>query len=167
MGHKEHLKSSEQIKDIRISLITVSDSRDETDDKSGNYLCEKALEEGYTIIEKVIVKDDPWDIKEKVREFSKISQVLIITGGTGISRRDNTVDAVKVLVDKEIPGFGEIFRYLSFKEIGASSFVSGAFAGTIKSTVVFVIPGSTGACRLAMEELILPQIKHLIYELNK
>ncbi|AIQ59068.1 MogA/MoaB family molybdenum cofactor biosynthesis protein [Paenibacillus borealis] len=151
-------------------IITVSDTRTmETD--TGGPLIQNMLEEaGYTVIGRTIVKDDYEDIRELVYKNSVHSgiEAVLLTGGTGISPRDTTYEAVASLLDKSLPGFGEIFRLLSFTEdIGSAAMLSRAIAGTIGSTAVFSMPGSTGAIKLAMERLILPELRHVMREIYK
>lgn len=151
-------------------IITVSDTRTmETD--TGGPLIQNMLEEaGYTVIGRTIVKDDYEDIRELVYKNSVHSgiEAVLLTGGTGISPRDTTYEAVASLLDKSLPGFGEIFRLLSFTEdIGSAAMLSRAIAGTIGSTAVFSMPGSTGAIKLAMERLILPELHHVMREIYK
>lgn len=151
-------------------IITVSDTRTmETD--TGGPLIQNMLEEaGYTVTGRTIVKDDYEDIRELVYKNSVHSgiEAVLLTGGTGISPRDTTYEAVASLLDKSLPGFGEIFRLLSFTEdIGSAAMLSRAIAGTIGSTAVFSMPGSTGAIKLAMERLILPELRHVMREIYK
>ena len=166
MSHVEHHRLSEKIKDLSVSILTVSDSRTFENDSSGGYI-ESVLSGDGRVVIREIVRDNPEDIMEKALSLLESSELLIVTGGTGIAKRDNSVETLKKIVDREIPGFGELFRYLSYKEIGPSSYFSSSFAGIRDGKVIFVIPGSTGACKLAMERLILPELNHLIYELRK
>lgn len=125
---------------------------------------------GYTVTGRAIVKDDYEDIRELVYKSSVHSgiEAVLLTGGTGISPRDTTCEAVASLLDKSLPGFGEIFRLLSFTEdIGSAAMLSRAIAGTIGSTAVFSMPGSTGAIKLAMQRLILPELRHVMREIYK
>ncbi|AIQ41936.1 molybdenum cofactor biosynthesis protein B [Paenibacillus sp. FSL R7-0297] len=151
-------------------IITVSDTRTmETD--TGGLLIQNMLETaGYTVYGRTIIKDDYEDIRELVYKSSVHSgiEAVLLTGGTGISPRDTTYEAVASLLDKSMPGFGEIFRLLSFTEdIGSAAMLSRAIAGTIGSTAVFSLPGSTGAIKLAMERLILPELRHVMREIYK
>lgn len=116
-----------------------------------------------------IVKDDKIDIQSQIDEWlASDIDVIITTGGTGIARRDVTIEAVKPLLDKEIEGFGELFRYLSYTEdVGTKALLSRAIAGTIMNKLIFTLPGSTGAVKLAMTKLIIPELNHMVYELNK
>ncbi|WP_411860800.1 MogA/MoaB family molybdenum cofactor biosynthesis protein [Mammaliicoccus sciuri] len=156
---------------INVSVLTVSDTRTKETDKGGQlvqqYLNDLNVEikEGHY----QIVKDDVTEIQTQVNEWlSKDVDVIITTGGTGISQRDVTIEAIKPLLDKEIEGFGEIFRYLSYTEdVGTRAILSRAIAGTVGHQVIISIPGSTGAVKLAMEKLITKELNHLVHELNK
>lgn len=156
---------------INVSVLTVSDTRTKETDKGGQlvqqYLKDLNVEikEGHY----QIVKDDVTEIQTQVNEWlSNDVDVIITTGGTGISQRDVTIEAIKPLLDKEIEGFGEIFRYLSYTEdVGTRAILSRAIAGTVGHQVIISIPGSTGAVKLAMEKLITKELNHLVHELNK
>lgn len=156
---------------INVAVLTVSDTRTKETDKGGQlvqqYLNDLNVEikEGHY----QIVKDDVTEIQTQVNEWlSNDVDVIITTGGTGISQRDVTIEAIKPLLDKEIEGFGEIFRYLSYTEdVGTRAILSRAIAGTVGHQVIISIPGSTGAVKLAMEKLITKELNHLVHELNK
>ncbi|WP_423202470.1 MogA/MoaB family molybdenum cofactor biosynthesis protein [Mammaliicoccus sciuri] len=156
---------------INVAVLTVSDTRTKETDKGGQlvqqYLKNLNVEikEGHY----QIVKDDVTEIQTQVNEWlSNDVDVIITTGGTGISQRDVTIEAIKPLLDKEIEGFGEIFRYLSYTEdVGTRAILSRAIAGTVGHQVIISIPGSTGAVKLAMEKLITKELNHLVHELNK
>ncbi|WP_239748171.1 MULTISPECIES: molybdenum cofactor biosynthesis protein B [unclassified Mammaliicoccus] len=156
---------------INVAVLTVSDTRTKETDKGGQlvqqYLKDLNVEikEGHY----QIVKDDVNEIQTQVNEWlSKDVDAIITTGGTGISQRDVTIEAIKPLLDKEIEGFGEIFRYLSYTEdVGTRAILSRAIAGTVGHQVIISIPGSTGAVKLAMEKLITKELNHLVHELNK
>lgn len=156
---------------INVAVLTVSDTRTKETDKGGQlvqqYLKDLNVEikEGHY----QIVKDDVTEIQTQVNEWlNKDVDAIITTGGTGISQRDVTIEAIKPLLDKEIEGFGEIFRYLSYTEdVGTRAILSRAIAGTVGHQVIISIPGSTGAVKLAMEKLITKELNHLVHELNK
>ncbi len=150
-------------------VVTCSDTRTPDTDTSGKLICHLLKEQGHSISEYQIIKDEPADIKALLRQASgqEALQVIIINGGTGISRRDSTFEAVDGFLEKRLDGFGELFRYLSYQNIGSPAMLSRAAAGTYGKLVVFSIPGSQGAVRLAMEELILPEIGHIVGELTK
>jgi molybdenum cofactor biosynthesis protein B len=150
-------------------VVTCSDSRTPDSDTSGNLICHLLKEQGHTITEYRIIKDEPTDIKNLLLQASgqEAIQVVIINGGTGISRRDSTFEAVDGFLEKRLDGFGELFRYLSYKDIGSPAMLSRATAGIHGRLVIFSIPGSQGAVRLAMEQLILPEIGHIVGEMRK
>jgi molybdenum cofactor biosynthesis protein B len=151
---------SEGLVPVNTVVITVSDTRTEETDSSGRYLVERLLEAGHKLVNKYIVKDDTYKLRALVANCvadDKV-QAVILTGGTGFTHRDNTVKAVTPLLDTSIDGFGETFRYLSHAEIGSSTIQSRAFAGMSNLTIVFCLPGSTGACRTAWEGIISHQL---------
>lgn len=150
-------------------VVTCSDSRTQESDTSGKLICHLLKEKGHSIANYRIIKDEPAEIKSLLLQASKERdlQIIVINGGTGISRRDSTFEAVDGFLEKRLDGFGEIFRYLSYKDIGSSAILSRATAGIHGKLVIFSIPGSQGAVRLAMEELILPEMGHIAGELTK
>ncbi|CAM4157123.1 molybdenum cofactor biosynthesis protein B [Bacillus manliponensis] len=163
--HKKEAPSS-----VRCKVITVSDTRTKETDKSGQLLHELLIEAGHIVTSYEIVKDDQESIQQAVLAGCKQENVDVIltNGGTGITKRDVTIEAVGVLLQKEIVGFGELFRMLSYTEdIGSAAMLSRAIAGTIERKVVFSMPGSSGAVRLAMNKLILPELGHITYELHR
>jgi molybdenum cofactor biosynthesis protein B len=145
---------------VNAVVVTVSDTRTEDTDSSGRYLTEQLQAAGHQVIRKVIIRDDTYKLRALVATLVADDQVqaILLTGGTGFTARDNTVRAVTPLLDMHIDGFGEIFRYLSHAEIGSSTIQSRAFAGMSNGTIVFCMPGSTGACRTAWEGLIAQQL---------
>lgn len=136
---------------LKIGVLTVSDTRDESNDTSGDYLVSALSASGHQLVEKVIEKDDVYQLRAKVSQWIADSgvDVILTTGGTGFTSRDSTPEALKVLFDKEIEGFGELFRHISYADIGTSTIQSRAFAGIANQTVIFCMPGSTGACKTA------------------
>lgn len=151
-------------------VVTVSDTRTVETDTGGRLLMDLLETNGYTVVRYVIVKDDYEGIQQLVSEAAAQDDIeaVLLTGGTGISPRDTTYEAVSSLLDKELPGFGEIFRYLSFAEdIGSAAILSRAVAGTVGQTAVFSMPGSRGAVRLAMERIIVPELRHVMREIYK
>lgn len=145
---------------VNTVVVTVSDTRTEDTDSSGHYLADQLRSAGHQLLQKVIIKDDTYKLRALVATLIADDQVqaILLTGGTGFTARDNTVRAVTPLLDMHIEGFGEIFRYLSHAEIGSSTIQSRAFAGMSNGTIVFCMPGSTGACRTAWEGLIAQQL---------
>lgn len=147
-------------KPLNIAVLTVSDSRTEADDKSGKLLVNKLTESGHQCLHKSIVKDDKYQIRSVLSQWIAEPDVDVVlsTGGTGVTGRDGTPEAVKPLLDKEIEGFGEMFRVLSYNDIKTSTLQSRALAGVANATYIFVMPGSPGACGTAWQELISAQL---------
>ncbi len=149
-------------------VITCSDSRNPTSDDSGQAIQHALERAGHSVCGYRVVRDEPDAIREALEHASaQGARAVILNGGTGIGRRDNTVEALGQLFEKELPGFGELFRYLSFKEIGSPAMMSRAAAGTYQGMIVFALPGSPQAARLAMDELILPELGHAVRELAR
>ena len=168
MSVKNHKKAITEA--VRCMVITVSDTRNEETDKSGALMMELLKSNGQEVTEYVIVKDERKAIQDAVTSGSQSGtvDVILTNGGTGIANRDVTIEAVKELMTKEIPGFGEIFRMLSYQEdIGSAAILSRAIAGVVNNKAVFSTPGSSGAVRLAMNKLILPELGHVVGELRK
>ena len=147
-------------KPIRIAVLTVSDSRDMASDTSGALLGERSKAAGHQLAARAVVKDEVPVITSKLNSWidDGLADAIITTGGTGLTGRDVTPEALERIKDKDIPGFGELFRWLSYAEIGTSTIQSRADAGVCGDTIVFLLPGSPGACRLGMEQIILPQL---------
>lgn len=154
---------------VNCAVITVSDTRSLETDKSGRLIQELLLEAGHGVGAHRIIKDEPAEIQALLGELGERADldVLIFNGGTGISPRDTTYDAIAGLLSKTLPGFGELFRWLSYQEIGTRAMASRAIAGVYRDKLVFSIPGSTGAVKLAVEKLILPEIVHLVGQMRK
>ncbi len=154
------MTSPAQFKALNIAVLTVSDSRTEADDKSGNTLKTALLEAGHHCIDKAIVKDDIYQIRSQLSQWIANPEVdaVLSTGGTGVTGRDGTPEAVSPLLDKEIEGFGEMFRVLSYNDIKTSTLQSRALAGVANATYIFVMPGSPGACKTAWTSLISEQL---------
>lgn len=144
----------------RIAILTVSSRRGEDEDTSGHYLRDAALEAGHQVVDKTIVKENMYAIRARVSEWiaSDDIQVVLINGGTGFTAGDVVPEALLPLFDREIAGFGELFRMLSFEEIGTAMMQSRAVAGMANQTLIFAMPGSTKACRTAWENIIVPQL---------
>lgn len=155
---------------LRIAILTVSDTRTAETDKGGNRVQEIAEAVHLDVVARSLVKDDMEAISNVVEGWisDPSIDVIVTTGGTGIAKRDVTIEAVSSLLDKEIPGFGELFRYISYvDDIGLRAIASRAIAGVARNSLIFAIPGSVGAVTLAMERLIVPQIPHLVREITK
>jgi molybdenum cofactor biosynthesis protein B len=147
-------------KPLRVAVLTVSDTRNEATDKSGALLVERLRGAGHVLAAKAIVRDDVYAIRALVSGWiaDPEVEVVITTGGTGLTGRDGTPEAIGVLLDKEIDGFGELFRTISYDEIGASSLQSRCVAGVANATYIFCLPGSSGACATGWDKLIAPQL---------
>ena len=152
--------SEREFKPLNIAVLVVSDSRTEKTDKSGKLLAARLEDAGHRLREKTIVPDDIYRIRAEVARWCADAEVdaVLATGGTGVTGRDGTPEAVSVLFDKEIEGFGELFRYLSYQEIGTSSLQSRAVAGVACGTYIFCLPGSSGACVTAWDKIISHQL---------
>lgn len=149
-----------ELKPLRVAVLTVSDTRNEATDKSGALLVERLRKAGHVLAAKAIVRDDVYAIRAMVSGWiaDPEVEVVITTGGTGLTGRDGTPEAIAVLLDKIIDGFGELFRTISYEEIGASSLQSRCLAGVANATYVFCLPGSSGACATGWDKLIGPQL---------
>jgi len=145
---------------LRIALLTVSDSRTEADDTSGGWLREAVEGAGHELVAKEIVPDDVYRMRAVFSRWIADPQIQVVlaTGGTGITGRDSTPEAITPLLDKRIEGFGELFRALSFEEIGPATIQSRAMAGLANGTFIFCLPGSGGACRTAWDKILRPQL---------
>jgi molybdopterin adenylyltransferase len=152
--------SDKKLVPIKIAILTVSDSRTEADDTSGDALVEWLTEAGHLLVEKLILPDDKYRIREAVSRWiaDENVDVIISTGGTGLTGRDITPEAVTPLFDKEIEGVGELFRWVSYQEIGTSTIASRCVGGLANGTFIFCLPGSTGACRTGWDKVIAPQL---------
>ena len=148
----------------RFALITISDTRDRATDRGGAYLREALEAAGQTVAQSTIVRDEAQEIRAAVRAAVEASDVdlVLTTGGTGIAPRDVTYDTLKALLESEIPGFGELFRLLSEREIGPAAMLSRAVGGLLSGKVVLALPGSPKALKLALERIILPEAGHLV-----
>ena len=145
---------------VNIAVLTVSDTRTESNDKSGALLVDKLKEAGHKLVEKAIIRDDQTQIIAQLQSWiaNPVIEVIIATGGTGVTGRDVTPEAFAAVYEKEIPGFGELFRQLSFSLIGTSTIQSRATAGVARGTYLFALPGSTGACRDAWDGILCSQL---------
>jgi molybdenum cofactor biosynthesis protein B len=153
---------------VKFAVITVSDTRTEETDKSGKFIKQSLINAGHVLSAYAIARDEPEQIKAQMAELAQMPELeaIILNGGTGIAPRDTTYDAIATLLEKTLPGFGEIFRYLSWQEIGSRAIASRAVAGVYKNKLVFSLPGSSGAVKLAVEQLIQPEIIHLVRQLK-
>ncbi len=154
------MSHSDALIPLRLCVLTVSDTRTLQEDRSGDYLVEALTEAGHRLSERALLPDDRYRMRAQVSQWIADPNVdgILVTGGTGFTGRDSTPEALLPLLDKEMPGFGELFRQISFEEIGTSSLQSRAFAGLANQTFVFCLPGSTSACRTGWEKIIRAQL---------
>ena len=166
MSVEEHKAKGK--KSINCFVVTVSDTRDETTDMSGQLIKSLLANENHELAGYKLVKDEPQEIEALLRDALRQNGVdaIIVNGGTGISPRDGTYEMVVKLLDKKLDGFGEIFRYLSYQDIGSAAVMSRAVAGSAQGKVLISLPGSKGAVGLAMEKLILPELRHMVSQLQ-
>ena len=150
-------------------VLTVSDTRTDADDSGGRTIRDLLEQSGHTVTGHAIVRDEPAHVAARVREqlADGRARVIVTTGGTGITSRDGTFEAIDALLEKRLDGFGELFRMLSFEEIGSAAMMSRATAGTAGRTAIFVLPGSPAAVHLAMTRLILPELGHIAQQLSR
>jgi molybdenum cofactor biosynthesis protein B len=152
---------------VRCFVLTISDTRTEETDTSGRAIADVLASAGHVVVAREIVPDDPDRVRAIVGARTNTVDAIVTTGGTGVTARDSTFEALAALLEKRLDGFGELFRMLSYKQIGAAAMLSRAGAGTIGRTAIFMLPGSEAAVRLAMTDLILPVLRHLIGELHR
>ncbi len=162
--HREEAPSS-----VPCAVLTISDTRGPEDDRSGEIAKQSLVWRGHQMVAYTIVKDDFEQITAKLTEWIARDDIhaIITNGGTGIARRDTTYDVVSGLLEKELTGFGELFRMLSYPEIGSAAMLSRAIAGVANHTAIFCLPGSSNAVQLGMEKLVAPELAHVVYEMTK
>ena len=166
MSAEEHRHKAESQGSVPIAIVTVSDTRTPETDTSGQIIRTLAEAAGHRVVGHRIVKDEPVQVEAALEEFATSeARLIIFNGGTGISQRDRTYDVISRKLEKTLPGFGEIFRMLSYDQVGAAAMLSRATAGVYRNKVIFSTPGSPDAVRLAVEKLILPEMQHLAWEL--
>ena len=165
MSHEAHHAEAEHYAKIRCAVLTISDTRTEETDRSGGLIQVRLQKAGHETILYRIIPDEPALIKDAMQKLAGKVDAVLFNGGTGISKRDRTYEALSSMLEKELPGFGELFRMLSYQEIGPAAMLSRATAGIYNDTLFFSMPGSMGAVKLAMDKLILPELKHLVWEL--
>jgi molybdenum cofactor biosynthesis protein B len=162
--HKAHAPRA-----VGCFVLTISDSKTPQTDTSGELIRKLLTAAGHAVAGSAIVRDEPAEVQQVIRRAAADSavQVVILTGGTGITSRDSTFEAVEALLDKRLPGFGELFRMLSYQEIGAAAMLSRAQLGIHQRRIVASLPGSPNACRLALEKLLIPELPHLVREVGR
>lgn len=166
MGHEDHRREAPA--SLRVFVVTASDTRSEVDDASGAFLRAALTAAGHALAGYRIVRDEPGEIRAALDEAARGgADAIVVNGGTGIAARDRTYEAVAGILEKRIDGFGELFRMLSFQEIGSAAMLSRAVAGVWDGRAVFSVPGSEAAVRLAWEKLLAPELGHVVRELRK
>ena len=165
----QHKAIAAQQGPIKVAIITVSDTRTRENDTGGDLIENRVTNGGHTIVFRAIVKDEPDQIGALLDKIADETQarLVLFTGGTGIAPRDTTFDVISRKLEKHMPGFGELFRMLSFAEVGAAAMLSRATAGTYRGRVVMSMPGSPNAVQVAMDKLIMPEIEHLAWEVAR
>ena len=168
-GYQQHQASGAKYGPLGFAIITMSDSRTPETDTSGQFIRQAVTAAGHRVARYALVKDDPAQIRPELQAAldDRDVAVIVTNGGTGISLRDNAYETVVGFFDKQLDGFGELFRMLSYDEIGAAAMLSRAIGGIARGKIVFSLPGSTKAVKLGIEKLILPQAGHLYFELQK
>ncbi len=165
----DHAHHSDEPTRARVAVLTVSDSRTEETDRSGATIRGMLEDAGHEVFGYRILPDEPEEVRQAIERWTASDgcDAIIVNGGTGVSSRDRTYEAVAGMLDKRLDGFGELFRVLSYEDVGSAAMLSRAVAGAVGRKVVFSLPGSTGAVKLALEKLILPELGHLLRELRR
>jgi len=161
----EHRKTA--VTGVRCAVLTISDTRALETDLSGRAIVELLEAAGHVVAKRQILQDEPTDVHEAVVAQLGGVDAIVTTGGTGITSRDSTFEAIDGLIEKRLDGFGELFRALSYQEIGSAAMLSRATAGVARGTAIFILPGSENAVRLGMTKLILPELGHVVRELRR
>ena len=166
MSHHEH--EAQAPASLRIAVLTLSDTRTEAEDRSGAILKDELLAAGHQIVAYRLIREDPEGIEETLRAFLALDVDAVITnGGTGLTARDGTIEVARRLLQKELPGFGELFRALSFQQIGAAALLSRATAGLANGKILVCLPGSSKGVRLALRRILLNQLPHMVWEAGR
>lgn len=167
MGVEDHRKKA--LSSVKLAIITVSDTRVKEDDFSGSAIAEIMTGAGHVVVRRMMTKDDSGEIQKALRELIEddVVQAVILNGGTGVAGRDVTLEAVQPFQEKSLPGFGELFRMLSYQEVGSAAMLSRAAAFVSEGKVVFCVPGSEKAVRLACSKLIAPELGHVVWEAKR
>ena len=167
MSYQEHKQKAPQ--SVNCAVLTISDSRTEQDDESGRLIRQRLSDNGHRVMSYAILKNEADSIEKKIYELlgQEELQVIITSGGTGASHRDITVETILPILEKKLDGFGELFRLLTYREIGTPSIMSRAVAGVVRGKVILCLPGSSGAANLAMDRIILPEIGHMVREATR
>lgn len=166
---RAHREQAEKMPPVTAAVITISDTRTTQTDSSGRYILDSLTAAGHAVAIYEILPDEPEQIRSRISALAQSGQVQVVitNGGTGVAPRDGTFEAVSGILTKTLPGFGELFRMLSYEEVGAAAMLSRATAGLCGRTLIFSMPGSPNATRVAMEKLILPEIAHIAWEIQR
>ena len=167
MSHHEHKENAPR--SVNCAVLTISDTRTEQNDESGMLIRQRLIQNGHQILSYAILKDEADSLKNKITELlaNKKLQVIITNGGTGASHRDITVDTIRPMLERELDGFGELFRFLTYQEIGTASIMSRTIGGVVAGKIILCLPGSPEAAKLAMDRIIIPEIGHLVREATR
>lgn len=165
MGVHDHRAEAKKVGPIRYVRLSITDSRKSEDDYSGRLIESLFSEAGHYQVASMILKNDPKGLREVVKKLCEEEvDIIITTGGTGLGKKDQTIEALGPILDKELPGFGELFRGLSFQEVGSAALMSRALCGTVKGKVIVCLPGSEHAVRIALTKLLVPEVQHLVWQ---
>lgn len=165
MSRESHIEAAPD--HVRVGLLTISDTRTEESDTSGQFLMTELRAQGHEVVDYRVVRDDALDIRGALNALMRVSQLIITSGGTGITGRDVTIPVVESLITKPMPGFGELFRMLSYREVKGSAMLSRAVGGLAGSTLIFALPGSLNAVQTAWEGLLKDELGHLVFEMTR
>ncbi|MGD0541757.1 MAG: MogA/MoaB family molybdenum cofactor biosynthesis protein [Tepidisphaeraceae bacterium] len=168
MAYQEHRNSAQAI-NARCAIVTLSDTRTVQNDLSGKRIAELLAGDGHSVKEHRLIRDDAEGLRQVLTELLGLEEVdaILTTGGTGVSGRDQAIGVIESVIETPLPGFGELFRLLSWEQIGSGAMLSRAVGGIAKGKAVFAMPGSTAAVELAMTKLILPELRHVLFEIGK
>jgi molybdenum cofactor biosynthesis protein B len=169
MAVSEHKAHAPSPGDVRVAVLTASDSRTRADDEGGQLLRRLSREAGFSVADEALLREEPAELRAHVAALAASGRVdaVLVTGGTGLAPRDRSPEAIGALFERRLDGFGELFRALSFQEIGAAAMLSRADAGVVGQALVFLLPGSPAAVRLAMERLIVPELAHAVGQMRR
>ncbi|WP_425148080.1 MogA/MoaB family molybdenum cofactor biosynthesis protein [Deinococcus sp.] len=165
MGREEHQEAAQSV--VKVGILTISDTRTPETDASGGYLLAELKAGGHELAEYRIVRDDALEIRSALTAMMRVSQVIVSSGGTGITGRDVTIPVVESLLTKPMPGFGELFRMLSYPQVKGAAMLSRAVGGLARSTLIFALPGSLNAAQTAWEGLLRDELSHLVFEMTR
>lgn len=164
----QHRRAAEVVGPVAVGILTVSDSRTPETDVNGKWLTGQAEKDEHRVVSRLVVRDEPAAVAAALDELLAAgARIIVVNGGTGFSKRDRTYDVICGRLDRVLPGFGELFRVLSYEQVGSAAMLSRAVAGTVGNCLVFSVPGSPNAVQLAWQRLIQPELRHLVWELDR